>query len=45
MKFKKSVSALAALTLSVTAFAGLAVTANAMETVTIDYEGDSPVVD
>ena len=29
MKFKKSVSALAALTLSVTAFAGLAVTANA----------------
>ena len=38
MKFKKSVSALAALTLSVTAFAGLAVTANAEDTYTTVYD-------
>lgn len=40
MKFKKSVSALAALTLSVTAFAGLAVTANAEE-LSLNYIGSA----
>lgn len=41
MKLKRMVSAIAALAVSVTTFAGMAVTANAFETITINYD-DQP---
>lgn len=45
MNFKKFISGVSAFAIAASAFAGMAVTANAFDTVTIDYEDETPVVD